>query len=521
MPSWDVRHTFEPVPTTCTDDAGALCRALIPVVDRCAVVAESSREVSDQIRKHRARLSEPLRIALSGVVSAGKSTLLNALVERVIAPTGAAETTRLVTWYHGGDVENAEIRLRNGSVKQLYLTENGEIPDELGVAVEEIDSLHVTLPTSALLRRVTLVDTPGLFSVRDENSERTREALSPEDADSPDVDALLFLLNGQQSEIDTLDAFLTATAGIRTQAANVIGVLSKIDQGGDEMSPLEFGRRKADRLSEEPQLKMKVAEIIPVIGLIAETVCGNRLRNRDMEAIARLAAEDYHDVLLQSADLLVLSEESPSGTSREQLLKILGLHGVRAAVHLVVEGCDDIEELKSGLLATSGYAELEQAVWRNFVPRTDAVKADQVIGALHRLSFQLPGPQARLIREELEAFEMEPFAHALRELWAVRIAATEGCVLPDWLARELLIVTNSGTARERLGLGPEATDSDVLGAALSAERRLQRYAARPLVPQHAAAVAEVLRTSYGFIVAAYDEGPRLPGSPASVEHRSG
>src|SRR5881392_1203125 len=48
------------------------------------------------------RLSEPLRIAVAGMVKAGKSTLLNAMIGEEIAPTDTGECTRIVTWYRYG-----------------------------------------------------------------------------------------------------------------------------------------------------------------------------------------------------------------------------------------------------------------------------------------------------------------------------------------------------------------------------------------------------------------------------------
>ena len=42
---------------------------------------------------------EPARIAVAGMVNAGKSTLLNALVGERVAPTDAGECTRIPTWY--------------------------------------------------------------------------------------------------------------------------------------------------------------------------------------------------------------------------------------------------------------------------------------------------------------------------------------------------------------------------------------------------------------------------------------
>jgi replication fork clamp-binding protein CrfC len=62
------------------------------------------------------QLQQPLSVAVVGAVKAGKSTLVNALIGRRIAPTAATECTRVVTWYrHGlaakirGDVVHAKL----------------------------------------------------------------------------------------------------------------------------------------------------------------------------------------------------------------------------------------------------------------------------------------------------------------------------------------------------------------------------------------------------------------------------
>ena len=57
---------------------------------------------SAQLVAIRARLAEPLRVAIAGKVKAGKSTLLNALVGELLAPTDTGECTKIVTWYRDG-----------------------------------------------------------------------------------------------------------------------------------------------------------------------------------------------------------------------------------------------------------------------------------------------------------------------------------------------------------------------------------------------------------------------------------
>jgi hypothetical protein len=461
----------------------------------------SPNGVAAQLRQHRIRLLEPLRVALSGAVSAGKSTLLNALVGRDIAPTGAAETTQLVTWYRGGDVEYAQMRLVDGTTRQVHLTESGQFPDSLDVPAAQIESLHVVLPSAPLLRSMTLVDTPGLFSLRDENSERTRRALSPGGSGYPDVDALLFLLNGQQSEVQILDAFSQDASLVQAQAANVVGVLSKVDQVGDERPPLDLGRDRAARLAAEPQLRLKIAEIVPVIGLVAQTARSAQLRYRDIEVLRLLAGDELVEFLLMSADYLTESESQAGGAGRTRLLELLGLQGLREALRLVRAGCDDVDELNAGLLGWSGFEGLESAIWRTFGPRADAIKALSAIAALQRLSYQLPDHVGSSLRTALEGFLVAPSAHALRELWALQQIVNGGVTVPDWVSTALIQIVNGSGGHARLGLAPDADDAELYRVAVEQAQRAHRFATRPLVSQGSAAVGEVLRTSYANIAA--------------------
>ena len=48
-------------------------------------------EAVAELNAIRARLDEPLRVAIAGKVKAGKSTLLNALVGELLAPTDTGE----------------------------------------------------------------------------------------------------------------------------------------------------------------------------------------------------------------------------------------------------------------------------------------------------------------------------------------------------------------------------------------------------------------------------------------------
>src|SRR3954447_15141594 len=124
----------------------------------------------------RPRLGEPLRVAIAGRLKSGKSTLVNAMIGRRVAPTDVGECTRIVTQFRYGTSDRVDVVRRNGTRASLPLDDNGMIPQRLGVSRGDISYVDVTL-TSDSLRELTVVDTPGLSSANTPVSDEARQFL--------------------------------------------------------------------------------------------------------------------------------------------------------------------------------------------------------------------------------------------------------------------------------------------------------------------------------------------------------
>jgi hypothetical protein len=117
-----------------------------------ALAAEAEAKVGPQMGEElaavRTRLVEPLRIAVAGTVSSGKSTLVNALLQHDVAPTDAGECTQFVTEFRYAappSRSRAEIVLRDGSRRPLALN-HGRLPSgKLEVASEDVQLLRAWL----------------------------------------------------------------------------------------------------------------------------------------------------------------------------------------------------------------------------------------------------------------------------------------------------------------------------------------------------------------------------------------
>src|SRR5256885_2788057 len=85
-----------------------------------------------QVFDVRRRLSEPLRVAIAGRLKSGKSTLVNALIGRRVAPTEVGECTRIVTQFRYGTADRVDVVRRDGRPGRPPPGASGPIPPPPG-----------------------------------------------------------------------------------------------------------------------------------------------------------------------------------------------------------------------------------------------------------------------------------------------------------------------------------------------------------------------------------------------------
>jgi GTP-binding protein EngB required for normal cell division len=166
----------------------------------------------------------PLLVAVMGEFNAGKSSFVNALVGEEVAPTGVTPTTATVNVLRHGDAAGGRVVYHDGTTRELggasvspFLR---ELTDAQAAAVRVVEIFH---PLEAL-RRVEIVDTPGLNSIRAEHEKVARDFLV-------EADALVWVFAiGQAAKASEKEALgLAHGAG-----KHVLGVLNKIDGASDD-----------------------------------------------------------------------------------------------------------------------------------------------------------------------------------------------------------------------------------------------------------------------------------------------
>lgn len=190
------------------------------LLDDLSLLARNSAalaSVERELRVRRRELDEPLRVALLGEFSAGKSTFLNALVGATVSPMGVLPTTAHVHWLRHGERSARVVDGRGASVV-CTIDAAPTVVERARESGAGVDYVEVNWPAPRLAR-VELIDTPG-FNAGDAAHERAvRSAFAM-------ADIALWLFDARQA------GKLSETGPLQEAADGglpVLGVLNKID----------------------------------------------------------------------------------------------------------------------------------------------------------------------------------------------------------------------------------------------------------------------------------------------------
>ncbi len=183
-------------------------------------VEENLREIGEKLGGNR------FHLVVLGQFKRGKSTFINSLLGDRVLPTSVVPLTSIVTLLKYGEEEVVEVLFNDGSKTTIsrdqleeYVTERGNPSNE-----KNVKHVEVAYPSGYLKDGVFIIDTPGVGSTFENNTEMTYNYL-------PRVDAALFLLAVDppisQSEI----AFLE---DVKDYVEKIFFVQNKIDYMNEE-----------------------------------------------------------------------------------------------------------------------------------------------------------------------------------------------------------------------------------------------------------------------------------------------
>ena len=128
-------------------------------------------------------MKQQFTLAVIGQMRVGKSTLLNALIGKNLAPTGVTETTATINVFrHGRGDQCGKFRVHwtNGSTDDMPLGKASEWigTQENAAKTRYLEFFSDSADPDCLLRSADIVDTPGTRSVIGTHEEATKGFLN-------------------------------------------------------------------------------------------------------------------------------------------------------------------------------------------------------------------------------------------------------------------------------------------------------------------------------------------------------
>jgi len=162
-----------------------------------------SLELKKALSELHKRAEEPMKVAITGQFSSGKSTFLNALLAKNILPTGITPVTSKVNYICYGDAFRMRVRYLDGRDVYHDISAISTFIDQRE-EVEDIAYLTLYAPLE-ILKEVVFVDTPGLNSQGSVDTQTTEQVLK-------EVDGIIWLSlmdnAGKMSELKVLEEYL-------------------------------------------------------------------------------------------------------------------------------------------------------------------------------------------------------------------------------------------------------------------------------------------------------------------------
>lgn len=436
-------------------------------------------------------LHAPPRVALVGRVKMGKSTLLNALIGAKVAATAALECTNAVSVYRHGQPERAIVNLVGGGAVRPDLV--GQELRDLGVPPDGV--AHVDrYVSSGLLRRLTLLDTPGTATLTLAHERATRRAL----ADSARAEACLYLTDSAPRDDER-----EVIGSLGFTPAATVAVLSRADSFGEgafgRRDPVDHARAYAGDLA--GRLADLAHAVVPVSGLLAETSSTGAVTEdlaRELGGLAHLDAaelirdlERAHPVHLDPGD-------------RARLLDAVGAYGI---LHGRAPAAHGALALRDWLRERSGIDELRARIDGGVADVAALARAGRILAALESLAYRDPA----VVRPVVEGLRRAPELRrvrlhtALADLAAVRPGAA--------VAAPMVRALTAGCAAAMVGLPPEAPSGAVRTAVDEAAAPLRARLAGLLDPAEENAITALL-ISYDTLREAMAEPGATGADPA-------
>jgi len=240
--------------------------------------------------------SNAFNLVVVGQFKRGKTSLINALLGAEILPVAVVPLTSIVTIMTWGEALRIKVYFNDGKIAEIkpeslveYVTEKGNPKN-----AKDVREVVLTYPSPYLKDGVRLIDTPGVGSIYQHNTDIAYQYL-------PKSDAALFLLSVDQpmsrAELDFL-------MDVKEHANKIFFVLNKADYlpENDLKESIEFSK---NGLKDAMNTEVKLFPISARLALEGAAAKSSELMEKSM---LPLFSKDLHRFLMEEkGNVLILS----------------------------------------------------------------------------------------------------------------------------------------------------------------------------------------------------------------------
>ena len=340
----------------------------------------------DYCAKAKQDLHGPLRVAITGTIKTGKSTLMNALLEQYIVPTAVEVMTYNVNWFHhikysNDGKEKIIVHLLNGEIKEYPMN---KLESFVGFSTQHkdvLDKVHwvdVYL-NHPLLEVFDLIDTPGLDSLMGTDSQHTRDLLTKDD-NRPDAIIYLVYPEFKSKDILAVEEFHQATGLV--SGINSIAALTRVDMLSGEFE--EANNRIIDNKRIHADIRYFFLDVYPIAGLPAQA--SFIIQDDDIKMLRELVTIKDIDTFTANHDFFIDRFDWQTKSIREKLCTMLSIDGVRLTIKYFQLNPDATNSMyKLFLYNYSNVGLLKSVIIEQFGGRADFHKCNRVLSGMRKI----------------------------------------------------------------------------------------------------------------------------------------
>lgn len=490
------------------------------------------KNVYNEIRILQQNFNQPLKVAVVGLIKAGKSTLINALIQQELLVTNHEEATYTITRFTYRDAPLLTIEFKDGSTiedriealpfwtSRSYLTLNKRL--------NEVETVVIGYPNE-IFKKLEIIDTPGLGSVYGVDSENTKEligTITEEDNEKSTrltqqamikADAILCAFKGniKKNNLETLEKFLQHF-GETGNPSNSIGVFTRCDDAywnDPDTDPCVIAREIChNNYMKRNEIRRVLYNLMPITALPAQGM--THLNVEQFNLFKKLATIDSYELfeLCSNADIfcdMELEDFVITLQERRELFSHYNRYGIYLMTQLVREGYDR-EGVRRKMLEKTGVKELLEMITNHFGNRSNIIKAQTLLNrfktVIQETGIHLCNLDAseKYVLDDLfcECDTLLNQEHCFKELNALKIYYNKDIRLSEEDEDDLLSITGEYgyQCEARLGIkeGKSSID-ELLEIAKMKMKKWSNKANSTLAKKNEQKLAEVLKRSCEII----------------------